>query len=610
MRSIQPRPLLLLGVGNNSIDNSSDNDSDASERTTCTTTPPSKQLELPVPPTSKTILPEPEELMQPALAANTANTDAHDDDAKDSQDIGESEDGTSFEVSISGIHADSNNDSNNNQASTDDVTTSNALVPPPTLVTKSKVKDRHPKTKRSVGFEAYSTLYVFNDDSDGEEERYDVRNTWYSVQDLKSFRADAFLTVNWIVVKGIDPSCGTEEQPHDSKSQNQLPHKSEYSYYSKKYGIDRNKEVEKINAATKKGYEFCERGVECRTPLGRIAKNKRRLDALRVVLLYQQMQRQHRRERRRELRRQKQRQNRSNETKIPQSCIRHPTTPDPEAARRIEANIDAEALANVYGTYCEESLSMAFAMGQADATFAGTSTAEYVADDDTDDASSSVTGQEAPLLVHPCESSCKELSPASNDLTSTTLSAPNHFTKSEIVNCPSLCDKDDDDDDDDEDFMDNLITLSFVDHSDDDESDEDSSISSEGSLSLDPTGTIFDSRRSSHSEGSLIRGTADDNDSFGSDFSVSLGAMYFEQNKRNSQLELSESEIEVELIEGNDEYPHKISCYSERPSSTNHLHRKNLLRRNSWAHQDQKSKSGLSSLEFGGLLSAAAFWRR
>lgn len=610
MPSIQPRPLLLFGVGNNSIDNSSDNESDTSERTTCNSSPPSKQPELLVPPTSETI---------PANDANAAAAAANDDDAKGSEEVGESEDGTAFEVSISGIHADSTNDSNNNQAPADHATTtttttnenSNALVPPPTppptLVTDSKTKDSPPKTKHSVVFDPFSTLYVFNDDSDGEEEKYNIRNAWYSAQDLKSFRADAFLTVNWIVMKGVDPSSSTgnaspEEQPRKSNGQhNQRPHKSEYSWYSKKYGYGRKKKVEKINDATLKGYEFCERGVECRTPLGRIAKSKRRQDALRVVLLYQQMQRRDRRERRRDLRRQKQQeqQNRSDRNKNTQlSCIRYRKTPDPEAVLRNEANIDAEALAMVYGNYCEESLSEAFAMGQADASFAGISTAaSYLTDYDTDDTSSPETGKEASLLDHPCDSSCEELSQASKDFTRAQ-SAPNHFTKGEIVNCPSLCD-----DDDDEEFMDKLVTLSFADHSDDDESDEES-------LVLDHSATIFDSKRS-QSEDSLIRGTADDNDSFGSDSSLSLGGIFFEQNKGNSsqQEQASESEIEVELLEGDDDHPHKVSCYSERPSSTKHHRRSNpLVRRNSWSHEDQKS--GPSSLEFGGLFSVAAFWRR
>lgn len=591
---------MLLGVEVNPIDHSSDNDSEASESSTCTSSPPSKRFGLPVPSTSKTILPEQEE---PTESSTTF------DDLHSSGIISESVDGTSFEVSVSEIHADADpnpepNTTNQESSSVDPATTattdsnSDALKsPPPTSIIAPNTKDsNHPKIKHSVGFEPFSTLYVFNDNDDSEEDDYDVRNAWYSVQDLKSFRADAFLTVNWMVMKGVDnSSTGPNEPPKEEpRSPRTL---RDHRYYHKRYSCESQKEQKKVHEATETGYEFCERGVECRTPLGRMAKNKRRLDAMRVVLLYQQMQRQHRRERRRELRRQKQQQNRSeqamNNKKLLTSCIRTPAA-DPEAVRQIEANIDAEALANVYGTYCEDSLFEAFVMGQSDASAVGMPSVEAdLLQDDTDESSSSSeTGQEASLQGHPLG----QTSPTAS-----------YFQKNEVVNCPSLCDEDEDDDDE---FMDNLISLSFVEHSDDNENDSDSSVSDEEeSLSPDPSGPVFESQRT---EGSLIRGTADDNDSFGSDSSVSLADLFFEEHKRNSlQEQASESEFEVELIEGNDEQPHKIYCSSERPSSTDQL--TNNVRRNSWSHRESLSKKSprelqRSSLE--GIFSAAAFWRR
>ena len=103
-----------------------------------------------------------------------------------------------------------------------------------------------------------------------------------------------------MVMKGINPIASIKAAPAPKNNEN-------YCYYSDKYGYDRQRELQTI--APRKGqFEFCERGIECRTPLGRVIKNKRRLDAMRVVMLYQQMQKQHRRERRREQRRQKQNQ--------------------------------------------------------------------------------------------------------------------------------------------------------------------------------------------------------------------------------------------------------------------------------------------------------------
>ena len=284
------------------------------------------------------------------------------------------------------------------------------------LVTKAQSLDQEPTTsssKKSVGFESLSTLYIFDDDASGKKEKgfYDIDRTWYSSQELKSFRADAFLTVKWMVMKNINPrnkqvlndlQSGSSSRRH-SKSKN-----------TKKYGYDRQMEIQTISEDA--NYEFCERGIECRTPLGRFVKNKHRVDAMRVVMLYQQMLKQHRRDRRREARRQQQKQYHDSPMTI--QCHK----PDPEALRRIEADIDADALSSVYGLYCKDSSSEALARGQADAISVGMPTA-------------SKTQQKR---------ATKE--------------------KTRTLECPSLCDEENV-------FIDNLITSSL-------------SIRSENSLSL------------------------------------------------------------------------------------------------------------------------------
>ena len=129
------------------------------------------------------------------------------------------------------------------------------------------------KIKKSVGFERFSTLYVFDDDANEEKGFYDVGKTWYSSQELRAFRADAFLTVNWLVMKNVIPQNEqlTEKLKKDSNHNNES-----YNFYSNKYGYDRKKEMQSI--AEEASYEFCERGIECRRQQmrGRTINGRRR----------------------------------------------------------------------------------------------------------------------------------------------------------------------------------------------------------------------------------------------------------------------------------------------------------------------------------------------
>jgi hypothetical protein len=420
-------------------------------------------------------------------------------------------------------------------------------------------KETKHKKKHSVGFEPLSTLYVFDDDASGKEDKdyYDIDNTWYSSHELKSFRADAFLTVNWMVMKGINPITANKAATPPENNEH-------YCYYSNKYGYDRQRELQTI--APRKGqFEFCERGIECRTPLGRVIKNKRRLDAMRVVILYQQMQKQHRRERRRERRRQKQNQyqegddisnsskkNKAKKTSSNNTMMIRRHTPSPEAVRKIEADIDADALANVYGSYCKESASEAVTRGLADATAAGIPTSPK-----STSSSPTSTGEEATLLSHPY------------DRTTTKSTNCQNTVKFE---CPSLCDEDDDDL-----FMDKITSVSFADQDENDDNvDEEcsttSSISSSTSCASPPRGDT-----------SLTSVT-----------SMSLEDLT-ESNKHGDEERLNHSHpvVEVELIEGNDDQPHRIIyCYEQQQKQK----QKENLRRKSWSHPELKSPISCSSL--------------
>lgn len=429
-------------------------------------------------------------------------------------------------------------------------------------VAKAEVKNetKH-KEKHSVGFEPLSTLYVFDDDASGKEDKdyYDIDNTWYSSHELKSFRADAFLTVKWMVMKGINPIASIKAAPAPKNNEN-------YCYYSDKYGYDRQRELQTI--APRKGqFEFCERGIECRTPLGRVIKNKRRLDAMRVVMLYQQMQKQHRRERRREQRRQKQNQyeegddisKSSKKSKIKKTSSlsnntmmirRH--TPSPEAVRKIEADIDADALANVYGSYCKESSSKAFTRGLTDASAAGIPTSPQ-----STSSSPTSSGEEATHLAHPYDR--------------TTTKSTNHQNTVKFE-CPSLCDEDDGDL-----FMEKITSVSFADQDEnDDDADEECSTTSSISSSI-----------------SCASPPRDDT-SWTSDTSMSLED-FTENNNYGDEERLNHSHpvVEVELIEGNDDQPHRIIyCYEHQQQQKPKPH----VRRKSWSHPEWKSPLSCASL--------------
>mmetsp|Transcript_20105 Transcript_20105/g.50010 ORF Transcript_20105/g.50010 Transcript_20105/m.50010 type:complete len:524 (+) Transcript_20105:324-1895(+) len=309
------------------------------------------------------------------------------------------------------------------------------------------------KIKKSVGFESLSTLYVFDDEANEEKGFYDVGKTWYSAQDLRAFRADAFLTVNWLVMKNVTPQ---NKQLMDELNKDSNNGNESYNFYSNKYGYDREKEMQSI--AEEATYDFCERGVECRTPLGRYKKNKRRIDAMRVVMLYQHMQRQHRRERKREERRKQQLQYQDANPNRPKTILRRHTA-SIEDRKRAEADNDADALSNVYGSYCKDSASEALARGQTDAIAAGMPPASISA------------------IIESHSLELQEEEEAKNDV----------GKKKTLLKCPSLTDKAEDADEEDA-WMDKLVSLSFNSSQENNADDEDSqndSLSSDLSLSLD-----------------------------------------------------------------------------------------------------------------------------
>lgn len=310
------------------------------------------------------------------------------------------------------------------------------------------------KIKKSVRFTALSTMYVFED-----ENYYDITKTWYSRQDLKSFRADSFLTVNWMVINGIGDETGVVvgSTGDDAEQQRaQQKRMQEQEYYSNREDYNRGRE---LNAAARDvDYVFCERGVECRTPMGRMLKNKRRLNAMRVVMMYQQMQKQHRRERRRELRRQQQRQHQRQYHKMLRSerlRQQEEFQQNLEKSRWIDMDIDADALATVYGSYCKESRSVATLRGQKDAVAAGMSPEQLPPP--TNDATAATT----------ITTKLSDTVSVASTMATTTAGAAS------IVDCPSLFVEDEceNDCDEDDEVLEKLITLSYIKHEKEDESD-------------------------------------------------------------------------------------------------------------------------------------------
>jgi hypothetical protein len=465
--------------------------------------------------------------------------------------------------------------------------TIDGAAPAPAPADTKAEGEKETKKKRSIGFEPLSTLYVFDDNASGKEDKdyYDIDNTWYSSRELKSFRADAFLTVNWMVMKGIIPITTKAAQ---SSSENNINNRTNenYCYYSNKYGYDRQREIQTI--ARKGQFEFCERGIECRTPLGRVLKNKRRLDAMRVVMLYQQMQKQHRRERRREQRRQKQNQysegdNVSNHSKKSKNNTIRRHTPDPEAVRKIEADIDADALANVYGSYCKESTSEAFIMGRADASAAGIPSSSTT----TITTTTASSGQEATLLAHPYDRTTTDKGPT------ITTSSRNYQNNNTVkFECPSLCDEDDD-----ELLMDKLVSLSFVHHDEDDESDNDDDEECSTTSSSPPNDDISWTSDTSLSLKDLAESNINDE----------------RLNSNSNQQQHPVVEVEVELIEGNDDQPHRIIYCSDDSgyvgtsvSQQRQQQQQHHFRQKSWSHPEWKLPlSCTSQLESSSLAASA-----
>ncbi len=107
--------------------------------------------------------------------------------------------------------------------------------------------------KKSVRFAEFATIHLYsrscyNNDKGDDASSSSSCNTWYSPQELKSFRMDTIATIDLIVSGKV----GDNDSPQQSSK-----------------------------------FVFCSRGCEIRTPMGTVVRQKHRMDSLRAVFQYQ-----------------------------------------------------------------------------------------------------------------------------------------------------------------------------------------------------------------------------------------------------------------------------------------------------------------------------------
>ena len=212
--------------------------------------------------------------------------------------------------------------------------------------------------RRSVRFDPKCALHVLDDNVCDQE---DGADTWYSAEDIQKFQADAWMNVNLLVT---------------GKNKN---NKSDHC----------------------REQQFCSRGVECRTPLGRVVKEMRRSESMRAVLFYQEVQRGQQRV--------------LMETSSSSSSV---FTISNEQLQ-IEQDENANAIARIYASHCKDAAEAALVLGRRDEQEAVGSVA-----------------------VSPSSSSPEE------ETKSTAADATTTISETQVNTVSSLLDDDEDDDDD------------------------------------------------------------------------------------------------------------------------------------------------------------------
>jgi hypothetical protein len=168
------------------------------------------------------------------------------------------------------------------------------------------MKKKKKTEKKSIRFESFATInyYSFSDDKEekngeGKQEQvagektpsgkknkvFDTNyNSWYTVKELRSFKADVWITIHWIALNNNGANTTNTGDNNNNKNN--------FGKLLKEKKNTNGENILKNKMGSKKynEYIFCSRGIECRTPIGSHLKNKRRLDALNAVIFYQKVQ--------------------------------------------------------------------------------------------------------------------------------------------------------------------------------------------------------------------------------------------------------------------------------------------------------------------------------
>jgi len=159
-------------------------------------------------------------------------------------------------------------------------------------------------------------------------------NTWYTSKELKLFRADIWLTINWMLLNGI--SGGDSDDDGDGT----IPASATTIINNRHKQSSKGMSLRMLNQKYKH-YPFCSKGIEGRTPIGRLIKQKRRKDAVRTVLSIQKG-----------LRKKQEKQEHAG------------TKEEDEQQVEQRKQADVKALAFVYASHCRESCSSALHLGR------------------------------------------------------------------------------------------------------------------------------------------------------------------------------------------------------------------------------------------------------
>jgi len=208
-----------------------------------------------------------------------------------------------------------------------------------------------------------------------EDHQYDAYNSWYTAKELHLFRSDiSFTIINWMILNDGDDSNGYGSTTSTSTSTESSSINISSTGNNSSVITDRkHKLFTNMITQKDKNYTYCVRGIECRTPIEKAIKSRRRKDALHSVFTFQKKNRRRIQQhtaaqviQRQEHQEQEQHQQCNIKQLSPSSSSSYQQRKERKQIVLNDHDEYVEALAKIYASYCKESCALAMERGKSD----------------------------------------------------------------------------------------------------------------------------------------------------------------------------------------------------------------------------------------------------